>query len=122
MSATLTRECHEAVAQWHWLGMQVRMGLTPSSPKAIRQFFNAGGTLIAGHGCTPWLVHERHMELLINTISDARLPAHWRQCCLDHCHQPLNMLRQLSLCDCSDKRCRYWSWQVANVVIDPAQD
>lgn len=115
-SPDIRHEREDAIAHWQWLGVQVRTGIASTSPALIRQFLDAGERLIA-YGRLPWQIHESHLSLLLTTISDASVPASWRECCLDQCYRPLALLRSLSMCGCMERRCREWAWHLANVSI-----
>ena len=41
------------------------------------------------------LLHQRVFNVLLKTVSDTRVPAHWRQTCLDKVYLPLSKLKRL---------------------------
>lgn len=41
-------------------------------------------------------VYLKETRLLLDTLSDDLIPAHWRECCLNHIYQPLAYLHRLA--------------------------
>lgn len=42
-----------------------------------------------------WAGYINEANFLLDTLSDELIPAHWRECCLNHIHIPLGCLHRL---------------------------
>ncbi len=60
-----------------------------------------------------WQHYEDQFNLLMDTISDELLPAHWRCSCLDQIHQPLRSLSRLSSEPHARDRVRLLLWELS---------
>ena len=49
---------------------------------------------------------EAQFRLLLETIVDELVPAHWRMTCLDHVYRPLSSLQRISDCAQSEQQIR----------------
>jgi len=43
-----------------------------------------------------WQLYKSQLHLLLSTIEDPRVPAHWRRMCFESVHRPLLSLRKLN--------------------------
>jgi len=43
-----------------------------------------------------WQLYKSQLHLLLSTIEDPRVPAHWRRMCFESVHRPLLSLRRLN--------------------------
>ncbi len=80
------------VELWHWLGAQIRWGLSPDDPALINRYLDAGLQSCKTPGIEPWQANERSFRTLLATATDGSLPWHWRLTCLDNAHRPLAAL------------------------------
>ena len=78
--------------QWHRTSMQIRLALHPDDPVLIQIHLSHGEDLAALGVVPPWNVHERSLNLLLDTAHDTLLPIAWRMSCLDACCRPLGQL------------------------------
>lgn len=62
----------------NWLKEKARDQVQPVSVEALRTHY------------------ESQFKLLLETVMDELIPAHWRCICLDHIHKPLQSLWQIS--------------------------
>jgi hypothetical protein len=78
------------------LSQKIRFAMEPDNPVLINQFLN-----FKLNASTPSKVFYREQllaqfQLLIDTIADELLPAHWRRQCLDNIYRPLHALQRIA--------------------------
>jgi hypothetical protein len=78
------------------LSQKIRFAMEPNNPLLINQFLNFKLNV-----STPNKVFYREQllaqfQLLIDTIADELLPAHWRRQCLDNIYRPLHALHRIA--------------------------
>lgn len=77
------------------LELKVRYAKEPNNPGLITHWLT-----LARCADTTYLSLREHYEhqfrLLLDTLADELLPAHWRRCCLDNINRPLLAMQRLS--------------------------
>ena len=72
----------------------IRYGKMPNRPDLISRWLTSHTIESAQQRCH-WQYYEHQFYLLLETIMDALIAIHWRQCCLDHLYIPLKQLQSL---------------------------
>ena len=90
------------------LRQKIRWGVEPDNPALIRRWLElenceAGDTSLA------WQrqCHEHQFALLLETVVDELVIAHWRCLCLDNIYRPLQALKKISDGVSSDMRIQH---------------
>lgn len=100
--------------QWHRTGMQIQLALRPNDPVLIQIHLSLGEDLAAQGVLPPWKVHERSLNLLLNTACDTLVPITWRMSCLDACCRPLGQLGGLVHDDATAARLQFLALRLAS--------
>ncbi|MBV1915517.1 MAG: hypothetical protein KUG72_09025 [Pseudomonadales bacterium] len=91
---TSKSEAASAVSVYEELCRKIRNAEAPDSPHLIQQFLSEQPRL--GLNKAVYRTHlESQFQLLLETLSDEYLPAHWRCQCLDYIYVPLKELHRL---------------------------
>jgi len=83
---------------------KIRNAENPNNPELIRQYLTQTPLLEPNtkEACRAHLVKQ--FKLILDTVADDYLPAHWRCLCLDHIYLPLHALQRLADCKQSKRQ------------------
>jgi hypothetical protein len=103
--------------RWLWSAIRIRCALRADEPRLIPHYLAEGLALARRARLSPWEAAWRSTELLANTAADRALPAHWRQLCLDHVHQPLAQLARCTFTPQQQLRLARMRWRIATLDL-----
>jgi|GEM_PF-2641382 len=87
---------HE-IKLWHELATVIRKALHPERSDAFVVYFTLGEQISSTLPIDKqWQLYLSQLHLLLSTIEDQNVPAHWRRMCFECVHRPLLSLKQIS--------------------------
>ncbi len=76
---------------------KIRFGTEPDNPALIRLWFSLDSPNPYQSSISQLRQHhEEQFKLLLETVADELIPAHWRCLCLDNIYKPLCSLQKIS--------------------------
>ena len=87
------------------LEQKIRQGLEPDNPVLIHLWLSCQQTENLPID-TLRVKHTAQFRLLLETVLDELVPAHWRRTCLDNIYLPLSALKKLSNSESSEQQLR----------------
>ncbi|NRA54071.1 MAG: hypothetical protein HRU23_08000 [Gammaproteobacteria bacterium] len=92
----MTDVTHE-IKLWHELGTVIRKALHPERSDAFVAYFTLGEQISTTLPIDKqWQLYLSQLHLLLTTIEDPKVPAHWRRMCFECVHRPLLSLKKIS--------------------------
>ncbi|MFA5496148.1 MAG: hypothetical protein WC247_15395 [Porticoccaceae bacterium] len=83
---------------FEYLEELVRYGLEPDDPGHLKAYIQLGAARAEGSAVEARArVYKEMFAILVEAIYDDCVPFHWRCLCLDHCHQPLSLMRAVAV-------------------------
>jgi len=82
---------------------EIRFAKKPDNPDLIKEFLMSSLSKDEDSIQARRRKYLHQFYLLIETMSDDLVPAHWRRSCLDNIYRPLQGYRRLALCPTSQR-------------------
>lgn len=88
-------EVDDLLEAWDRIGLAVRCAYNPSCACSIRRYLMVAQCVIDADARPELFVHQRLLQVLLQSARDVGLPLNWRDACLQFAALPLQRLQGL---------------------------
>ena len=94
-SAVTAAQAFDLLECWDRIGIGIRCAYNPFCACPVHHYIQAGLRVAAAGVRSELFVHQRLLQVLLQTARDDALPGFWRSVCLEHAAMPLTRLQAL---------------------------